>query len=210
METLPRSALDSICSSREHQKGNFLTLVSALPEAGALSVTTASSGAGPKAKQKSAKKNQILHHQCTKDHMELPPRGPASVTLLFVDMWDPAGSIEQENSHSYVSLRPKIHTLSAGVGQVRLAGQKHVQGCAQQLQEEEHRLAACHGAQSRVPGLSQPHLSHPPVTPGLPALTQPDLLHSMHRSFPNGTKTFPSLEKIPLVPNPLRGKSRLV
>lgn len=119
--------------------------------------------------------------------MELPPRGSVSVALLFVDTWDSAESAEQLNSRSYVSLRPKIHTLTAGVGLMRLGGQGYVQGCAQQ-QQEEHRPAACYGAWSRVPALLQPHASHLPVTTGLLVLTPSDLPHSTHRSFPNGTK----------------------
>lgn len=178
----------------EHQKGRFLTLVSSHPEAGALNVTTASSGGRPKTKQRSAERNQILYHQHTKNHMELPPGGSASVTLLFVDMWDPAKSTEQVNSCSHVSLRPKIHTLTAGVRQIRLGAQGYVQGCAQQPQEE-HRPAACHRARSRVPALLQPHVSHSPVTTGLLALTPCDLPHSTHRSFHNGTKRRKNLPK---------------
>lgn len=146
--------------------------------------------------------------------MELPPRGPVSVALLFVDTWDSAESAEQLNSHSYVSLRPKIHTLTAGVGLMRLGGQGYVQGCAQQ-QQEEHRPAACYGAWSRVPALLQPRASHLPVTTGLLVLTPSDLPHSTHRSFPNGTKRRNNLPKpgenhFGAKPTEVRSKSRLV
>lgn len=103
--------------------------------------------------------------------MELSPRGPwlPVLTLLFVDTWDPAEPVEEVNSHSYDSMRPKIHTLTAGVGQMRLGGQGYTQGCAQQ-QQEEHKPAACHGLWGRVPALLEPHGSDPPVTAGLLAL----------------------------------------
>lgn len=168
------------------------------PEAGAFNVTTASSGGRPKTKQRSAKKKQILYHQHTKDHVELPARGPASVTLLSVDRWDPAEPIKQVNSCLYVCFPETKNTHTHC--RCRTSETWGAGICAGMCSAAAGGTQTCCLPWSIVPALLQPHTNHPAVTTGLLALTPADLPHS----FPNGTKrsnNFPSLEKIPLVPN---------
>lgn len=101
---------------------------------------------------------------------------------------------ETKNTHTHCRCRTS-ETWGAGI-------------CAGMCSAAAGGTQTCCLPWSIVPALLQPHTNHPAVTTGLLALTPADLPHS----FPNGTKrsnNFPSLEKIPLVPYPLRsGKNQ--